>query len=378
MNRKHILDLINKITQINNKNLPGSIQKEIENEAEQVYGSSISKKNGRVLIIGGAGYIGTVLTKHLLECGYIVRCLDLLLYKNSTEVLQYIGDKNYEFLYGDLCDKKTVENALEGVDSVVLLAGLVGDPITKKYPGESFAINNKGVKSAIDLMNGKGLHKFIFISTCSNYGLINDNELADEDHELNPLSLYAAAKVEMEQYLLSLKGKVDFHPTILRFATAFGLSSRMRFDLTISEFIYELFNGNELLVYDANTWRPYCHVQDFSTLIRRVIEFPANKTSFEVFNAGGEVNNFTKQGVVNLITKYLPDSKINYKDHGSDPRNYRVNFNKVKSTLYFEPSYTVEDGVKELINALNHHLFDQVEENRNIFGNYEINYPPNK
>jgi len=251
---------------------------------------------------------------------------------------------------------------------------LVGDPITKKYPEESATINDAGVKNVIDLCAEKNIGQFIFVSTCSNYGLIKDDELAHEEFELNPLSLYAKSKVNAEKHILSLKGKTKMSPTILRFATAFGLSPRMRFDLTVSEFTRALALGNDLLVYDADTWRPYCHVGDFARLIQMVLRAPKEKVSFEVFNAGGHVNNATKQMIVDMILNKIPDGKVKYREHGSDPRNYRVNFNKVKTVLGFEPKYTVQDGIDELVDAMDNHIFDHVDENRNFHGNYEINY----
>lgn len=328
-----------------------------------------------VLIIGGAGYIGPVLTDHLLSAGYKVNCLDLLLYQNNTCIIPYLGNPNYQFIYGDLRDEIALDRALQGVTDVVLLAGLVGDPITKKYPEAARAINDEGILNCIDFLNGKGLDRVVFVSTCSNYGLIKSDELADEAYPLSPLSLYAKSKVAAEQHLLVNSGKVDYTPTILRFATAFGLAPRMRFDLTVNEFTRELALGRELLVFDAHTWRPYCHVRDFARLIQQVIEAPRAKIAFEVFNAGGEINNFTKQGIIDTILALLPDAKVRYQEHGSDPRNYRVNFGKVREVLGFEPEYTVEFGAKELLNAIREHVFDHVDLMRNFHGNYEIEYP---
>lgn len=329
----------------------------------------------QILIVGGAGYIGTVLTDDLLKKGYYVRALDLFLYNNNESILNYLGDPNYEFLYGDIVDPEFMSKALDGVECVILLSGLVGDPITKKYPEESALINDQGVKNIIDRCIEQNIEKFIFISTCSNYGLIESDDLADEEYTLNPLSLYSKSKVNAERYILSLKGKTDMNPTILRFATAFGLSPRMRFDLTVSEFTLDLAMGTDLLVYDAQTWRPYCHVRDFANLIQLVVEGPNDLVSFEVFNAGGDINNGTKQMIVDTILEKIPGGKVHYQEHGSDPRNYRVSFEKVKSVLGFEPKYTIQDGIEELIEAINNHVFDHVVENKNYFGNYEINYP---
>jgi nucleoside-diphosphate-sugar epimerase len=327
-----------------------------------------------ILIIGGEGYIGNVVANNLLGNRFSVTSLDNLLYNNHLCVINKTQFDKYHFIYGDMLDTSILKPLIEKSDTVILLAGLVGDPITKKYPEESALINDLGIKNVIDLCAKYNTKKLIFISTCSNYGLVNNNDLADEEYELNPLSLYAKSKVNMERFILSLKGKTDMNPTILRFATAFGLSPRMRFDLTISEFTRELALGNELLVYDTHTWRPYCHVQDFARLIQMVIEAPKEKVSFEVFNAGGDVNNATKQMIVDSILEKIPDGIVRYQHHGSDPRNYRVSFEKVKSVLGFEPNYNIQDGVEELLDAINNRVFDHVEENRNFFGNYQINY----
>ena len=328
----------------------------------------------RILIVGGAGYIGTVLTNNLLKKSFCIRSLDLFLHNNNECILNYLGDPNYEFMYGNIVDSEFIGKALDGVECVIVLSGLVGDPITKKYPEESALINDQGVKNIIDRCAEQNIEKFIFISTCSNYGLIESDDLADEEYTLSPLSLYAKSKVNAEKYILSLKGKTGMNPTILRFATAFGLSPRMRFDLTVSEFTMDLGMGKELLVYDPHTWRPYCHVRDFAHLIQVVIEAQTDIVSFEVFNAGGNKNNATKRMIVDNLLEKIPAGKVRYQEHGNDPRNYRVSFEKVKSVLGFQPKYTIQDGIDELIEAINNHVFDSVNENKKSFGNYEIHY----
>lgn len=327
-----------------------------------------------VLLIGGAGYVGTVITSHFLKLGYNVSVLDNFVYDNQSSIQSFIGDPNYTYHYGDFGNQADLEKASKNIDNVVILGGLVGDPITKTYPEASHKINEEGIKNCIDFFDNKNIGKLIFISTCSNYGLIGENELADEDFELNPLSLYAKAKVGAEKYLMSKKGNVKYTGVVLRFATAFGLSPRMRFDLSVSEFARDLFFGEELLVFDEHTWRPYCHVRDFARLIDLVINADNDKVSFEVFNAGGEVNNFTKKMIVDTIASYIPDAKIKYGSNGSDPRNYKVSFQKVKNTLGFEPKFTVKDGIEELITAFKTGMFKDSLSNKNKYGNYEINY----
>ena len=328
----------------------------------------------RILVIGVAGYVGTVLTDHLLQQGYIVRCFDNFLYKNNDCISSFLRNKKYQFTYGDICSPSDMSEVFDEVTDVVLLAGLVGDPITKKYPKQSRLINELGIENVINLADGKGTKRFIFVSTCSNYGMLSNNEIADEEFSLNPLSDYARAKVKCEKYLMSLFGTTDFKCTILRFATAFGLSPRMRFDLTISEFTKELVIGNELTVFDANTWRPYCHVRDFARLIQTVLEAKETSVANQIFNEGGDENNYTKKMIVDEISHYIPKAKIKFLERGSDPRNYRVNFGKVRNSLNFQPKYSVTDGIKELLITLESKVFKGIFEEKNVYGNYEIDY----
>jgi nucleoside-diphosphate-sugar epimerase len=328
-----------------------------------------------ILLVGGAGYIGCELTAQLLDAGYRVRTVDLLIYDNGVAVTGFLRNPRYEFRRLDLVDADTLCSALEDVTDVVLLAGLVGDPITKAYPEASAAINVQGMRQLLDRLDGHRLNKVIFVSTCSNYGLTPDGSLADEQFELRPLSPYAEAKVAVEEHLLGIKDRVDYRTVILRFATAFGLSSRMRFDLTVSEFTREMFLRRELLVFDAETWRPYCHVRDFGRLVRQVLEAPLELVDGEVFNAGDDVNNYTKQMIVDQLKLRLPDAPVLFQEHGSDPRNYRVSFAKVRERLLFESEMTVPDGIDELLTALEAGLFRDVDARRSFYGNYEIQYP---
>ncbi len=357
-----------------NAHLPADYQDEIFEEDRRFARDVLSpqdKSVRRVLIVGGAGYVGSVLTDHLLGAGYQVRSFDKLIYNHGLTVVPFLQHSGYEFVCGDLTDAEDFTAALEDVTDVILLAGLVGDPVTKNFPEAAAEVNDDGHDNMLRLLNGRGLNKVVFVSTCSNYGLIEGDQLADEDFELNPLSLYAKSKVRVEKFLLG-GNDVDYTPTVLRFATAFGLSPRMRFDLTVSEFTRAMALGEDLLVYDADTWRPYCHLRDFGELIRRVLEAPLRRVAFEVFNAGGEINNYTKQMIVDAILKQLPNSKVSYQKHGGDPRNYRVDFTKVQNTLFFEPAYSVPDGIRELISAIRQGLFRDLREPRSFYGNWEI------
>ena len=324
-----------------------------------------------VLVVGGAGYVGMVISEMLLSDGYRVRCIDDMVYRQTIDNEHILSNQNYQFLKVDLRDHHRFDEIFDGVSDVVILAGLVGDPITKKYPVLAYSVNEEGMVELINTAKSRAVGKLVFVSTCSNYGLITSNELADENHPLQPLSLYSKAKVAIERYILDTKFSTGCCPVILRFATAFGLSPRMRFDLTVNEFSRDLALGKELLVYDADTWRPYCHVKDFGRLVGTVLESNNSEVCGQVFNAGGNDNNATKRMLVELIQKRIPNSRVVYKSHGTDPRNYRVDFSKVKAVLGFEPRYSIEQGVDEIISEVLAGKFPEGSD-PNLYGNYLI------
>ena len=331
-----------------------------------------------VLLIGGAGYIGPVVARDLLCQGYYVTCFDNLIYGNTTGVLALIDQEKYRFISGDLCNKKDLDRALEGITDVVILGGLVGDPVTKRFPNESNLINEIGIQNCIKSLNGKELNQVILISTCSNYGIIPHNELANEETKLTPLSLYAKSKVNAENLLLNQNSEIDYTPTVLRFATAFGVAPRMRFDLTVNEFISELYSKRELIVFDPDTWRPYCHVSDFARMISHILISPKEKVHFNIFNVGSEENNYTKRQLINLIQQKLPKPKVRYLDNGTDPRNYMVSFAKSKEVLGFEAKTSIWKGIEEIVETLDQGLFADRHENANYYGNFHLKYAQNE
>ena len=306
--------------------------------------------SSKILLIGGAGYIGTVVIRHLIEKNFHVTCLDNLIYNNLYSLSEFKKNKKFNFVLGDLRNEVLTDKLLGKCDAVIILAGLVGDPITKKYPEISEKINNEGTKKLINSCKSKKIEKLIFVSTCSNYGLSETDLPLNEEAELKPISLYAKHKVEVEKYILSLKNGQGFSPTILRFSTAFGLSPRMRFDLTINQFTKSIFCKEDLEVFDSNTWRPYCHVKDFGIALEKVLEANKKTTNFQVFNVGGDDNNFTKKQIVEQIFSFIPGDKVTFTNKKRDPRNYKVNFSKINKILNFKIKYTVNDGIKEMIN----------------------------
>jgi nucleoside-diphosphate-sugar epimerase len=330
------------------------------------------ESNGRhVLVVGGAGYVGNVLIRRLLTQGYSVRVLDNLIYDHGAGIAGALEEPRLSFVNADLRDVGAVEDALEGITDAALLAGLVGDPICKAYPELAKSINSDGAQKLYEVLDGKGLDRFVFTSTCSNYGLRESDEPATEESELAPLSLYAEAKVEFEQFALA-RGDVDFCPTMLRISTAYGMSPRMRFDLTISEFTRTLAAGEELLVYDAETWRPYCHIADIAKAIMTVFDAPADEVRGEVFNVGHSDENYTKQMLVEIAQQATGSDKVKFEQGGVDPRNYRVSFDKIASRLGFEPDFRVPIAVGNLVTAVRAGAYNDRELRPNFYQNRVI------
>tara|TARA_B100001057_G_scaffold35263_1_gene31959 strand:+ start:5408 stop:6391 length:984 start_codon:yes stop_codon:yes gene_type:complete len=323
----------------------------------------------KILLIGGEGYIGRVISKYFLKKNYKVISIDNYLY-GKENYPNIIVNNNYCFVNAEITNQSVLKRYIDDAENVILLGGLVGDPITKIYPQLSHEVNDLGIRKIIDMCMQVKKIRFIFISTCSNYGLIPENIKADENYKLEPLSLYAKSKVSAEKHILSYKNKTLAIPTILRFATAFGLSDRMRFDLTINQFVRALQQKEDLIVFDENTWRPYCHVNDFARAIETVINSDENITNFEIFNCGSDENNFTKKMIVDAIKNHIKQGKVIYKQNDSDPRNYRVDFSKIRSQLLFEAKYSVEDGIIEIFTALEKNYFNFNSTCK--FGNYDI------
>ena len=176
-------------------------------------------------------------------------------------------------------------------------------------------------------------------------------EYLDENSILRPVSLYARLKVKFEKYIMQHDDSHNAFVTSLRFATAFGLSPRMRFDLTVNEFVRELTLGNELLVYGENFWRPYCHTKDISKACELMIEAGYNKVHKQVFGVGNTAENYTKKMIVDEIEQVIPNINIKYVKKVEDPRDYKVNFSKIKK-LGFINDYNLIDGIKEIHEAL--------------------------
>jgi nucleoside-diphosphate-sugar epimerase len=320
-----------------------------------------------ILVTGGAGYVGSGLLRELLNENYRVTCVDSLMFGGES-LLDIWHNKNFTFIKCDINDWDEFNKILinSNFDAVIHLAAIVGDPACKLHSDLATKTNWESTKWLVDKCKDIGISKFLFASTCSNYGkMTNPESYVDENSKLAPVSLYAELKVKFEQYMLNEIEKTDeFTPTSLRFSTVYGLSPRMRFDLTVNEFTKDLALGKELVIFGEKFWRPYCHVKDFSNAFITVLRSHAKKVAYDVFNVGDTSENYTKQMLIDEIKKVLPEAKIKYVDKNEDPRDYRVNSDKIKQELGFEITMRVSDGIQEVKRMVQEGIIQDPEDQR--------------
>jgi nucleoside-diphosphate-sugar epimerase len=317
----------------------------------------------KILVTGGAGYIGSVLVRILLRKGYQVRVLDNLLFGGES-LLELFNYPEFEFIKGDVRNEADVRQALEGVWGVANLAAIVGDPACSKEPELARATNLEATKLLYTVAEELGVKRFVFASTCSNYGKMEGDAFVKEDSKLAPVSLYAETKVASEKFLLNQPTDNTCKPTSLRFSTVYGLSERPRFDLTVNEFTKELALGRELVIFGEQFWRPYCHVYDLARSVVLVLESDQEKVAYEVFNVGDTSENYTKKMIVDEIVKQIPDANIKYVQKNEDPRDYRVNFDKIKEQLGFEASIKVPQGIRQIKQVVQEGFFNNVDDGK--------------
>ena len=301
-----------------------------------------------VLVIGGAGYIGSQLCRDLLDKGYRVRILDTFLFGDFS-VRDLYANPAFEVMVGDFRNIESVFKAIPDVDAVVHLGGLVGDPACALDDDQTLEINLTATMVVAEICQALKIERLIFASSCSVYGAAG-NEVLTESSSLNPVSLYARTKIASEQVLLDLANE-EFSPTILRFSTLFGLSPRPRFDLVVNLLTAQAVKEGRITVSGGSQWRPFVHVKDVSKTIITTLEAPLKKVRKEIFNVGSDRNNFTIMDVANKISHLVPRTKIKILEDAADKRDYNVSFNKLRETLDLDLSIGLEEGILEIKNA---------------------------
>ncbi len=310
----------------------------------------MKSSNSAILVTGGAGYIGSVLVGELLNSGFKVRVIDNLMYGQSSLNI-YGAHKDLEQIAGDIRISRDVDEALSGVKAVIHLAAIVGDPACEKNSNLATEVNSEASELVYRKSAEHKVERFIFASTCSNYGKMDSrNAFVHELSELKPVSLYARLKVDFEKFILNQPGQL-MSAVVLRFATAYGLSPRMRLDLTLNEFTVMLALGKKLKVYGEQFWRPYAHTHDLARACVIVLMSGISKVSGRAFNVGVTHENFQKKTLVELILRELPQmaANVEFVRKVEDPRDYRVNFDLIRKTLNYSNNRTVKDGISEFI-----------------------------
>jgi nucleoside-diphosphate-sugar epimerase len=314
-----------------------------------------------ILVTGGAGYIGSLLTAELLRLGYRVSVLDSLLFGGES-LLGSFANPDFHFTKADVTEPGGMRSALPRTwpvpDAVVHLAGIAGFPACQAVGKQAaWKYNVEAVRRVFEQAVGLGCERFVFTSTYSNYRSSKTGDLVTEESPLTPQSLYAETKLAAEQYLLSRPAEKTA-ALIFRLPTLYGLSPRTRFDLIVNQFVLDAFSQRELIIYQRGYSRSFIHVRDVVRGILLGLEAPEEKVRGQVYNLGMENGNYTKDEIAGLVIKRLPETTVIYKDltFGGDVGDITVSFEKIRRDLGFSAALTVDDGVRELVYALHNGL----------------------
>jgi nucleoside-diphosphate-sugar epimerase len=302
----------------------------------------------RVLVVGGAGYIGSVLCRRLLHQGYLVRVLDVLLY-GQEPVAELLAHPRFQLVKGDSRDIGTVVRAMLDMDAVVHLGELVGDPACALDEGLTLEINLAATRLLAEVARGCGIKRFVYASSCSVYGA--GSRVLDERSAPNPVSLYARAKIASERALLELAGP-DFRPVILRFATVYGLSPRPRFDLVVNLLAARAVCEGEITVLGGGQWRPFVHVADVARAIVLCLRAPLSVVDGRIYNVGCDEQNLTISQLGDVIQGLVPGARLTRREAEADARDYHVSFARIRRELGFLPEHTIPQAVGEIEAAL--------------------------
>jgi len=329
----------------------------------------------KVLIVGGAGYLGSILSRQFLENNYTVRVLDNLTYGDHG-IKKLFDHPKFEFIKGDIRDIQILVEAVKDIDAVIHLAAIVGDPASAINPEKTIQINYFSTKILAEICKYSQINRFIFASTCSVYGASTTPDTKiDENSELNPVSLYAEMKRKSEQALLEITDE-NFKPTILRMATLYGLSPRMRFDLVVNILTIKALKENKFTIFGGEQWRPLLHVKDAANAYIKCLEQPLNKSGKTIFNVGSNKENYQIINVGKTVKNILPQSEMQIDEKNVDKRDYNVSFDKIKNILDYSTDFSVEDGIKEIKEAVENNMFDDYTHQK--YSNYKFLISQNK
>jgi nucleoside-diphosphate-sugar epimerase len=301
-----------------------------------------------VLVIGGAGYIGSALLPKLLSNGYRVRLLDLLMF-DTDPIDQILGHPNLEIIQGDFRHVGKIVEVMQGIDAVVHLGAIVGDPACELDRELTTEVNLSATRMVAEVAKLCGVQRFVFASTCSVYGACD--ETLDERSTTRPVSHYGNTKLAAERVLLGMSDH-RFAPTILRFATIYGLSGRTRFDLVVNLLTAKAKIDGKITVMGGNQWRPFVHVDDAALAVATALSAPLELAGNEIFNVGSDAQNYTIKQVGEIVHEHVPGAELLVDEHDTDRRNYRVSFSKIYNQLNFQPQWTLEQGIQQVLESI--------------------------
>ena len=301
-----------------------------------------------VLVIGGAGYIGSILIRELLRKGYHVRLLDILLY-GDRPIADLYDHPRFELIRGDFRHTDAVVGAMQDMDAVIHLGAIVGDPACAIDEELTLQINLAATRMIAQVAKGYGVERFLFASTYSVYGA--NEEIMDERSALNPVSLYARTKIASEKVLLSMTD-ARFSPVILRLTTVYGMSYRFRFDLLVNLLAAMAVAEKRITIIEGDQWRSFVHVRDVADAFLLSLEASLERVAGQIFNVGANDHNYRICQLGDLVKQAVPSVAITYRDRVEDRRNCRVCFNKIHRELGFRPERTLMDGILEIKHAI--------------------------
>ena len=316
-----------------------------------------------IMVTGGAGYIGSLLVSELLRAGLYVTVVDELLFGGES-LVAFLQHPNFHFVKADVTELRAIKDAVRGdysgapawpkPEAIVHLAAIVGFPACQAVGRQvAWRYNVEATELVFAQACDLDVPRFIFSSTYSNYGMTTDGKPVTEQSPLNPQSLYAETKVAGEQYLLQTKDAPSA-PVVLRLATLYGVSPRTRFDLIVNQFVLDAYTKRHLLIYQRGYSRSFVHVRDVVRGLMLALDAPLEQVRGQVYNLGADTGNRTKDQIVSLILKRMPETQVEYKDltFGGDMRDITVSFAKISRELGFETTLDIDDGIRVLLFAL--------------------------
>ncbi len=320
-------------------------------------------KAGPVLVTGGAGYIGSILVRQLLDQGERVRIVDRMLHGDHG-LADLANEPNVEVARHDLRDPRAHAEMLDGVGSVIHLAAIVGDKACAQDEDLAVQTNWTATVAFARAAAARGIQRFVFASTCSVYGEGRD-EILTEESPVRPLSLYAETRRHAEEGLLELAGKSDFHPILLRFGTVYGLSPRMRFDLVVNLLTLRAVRTGQVSIFGGSQWRPFVHVRDIVRALLMAMTEPL-PDGMPILNVGDNLENYQLRDLKEELEAHIPGVRVTIVPEATDPRTYRVSFDRIERLWGFRATRRVGDGIEEVAAALRSGLIPDPEHRRYV------------